>query len=676
MATSTEKIEIKIDGKAYATYNFLNIVLVQELLKPNELSFTMQKKNLLDSEDDSSFSIPKELLGAKVSCLIETARYDQTAALKNETLEFKGIIFKVNAYRSEMNSELLIDVQAGSPDYLLMDNPHCYSYENKSLNDIVSSTVDPYSIPAVINPQMKSTIPYTVQYNESNYHFLVRLAQRYGEWMYYDGAQWIFGKVKKAGSVELYPRVDLLNYRYMVDLRHATLKHGHHDYLKYENPVKSDKDVSGGLLQSLSGFNELTDPAKKKSQSLFTKTTFQHLQCSNPEESDADELEISLKAQLSGSKAQQAICTGTTVRADLRLGSCVTIKDYIDKDKNKLGYYDHDELLVCRIVHRADAEGNYRNEFTAIPSKSDYPPYYDNDVYPVVEAQRAKVIDNKDPEKLGRIRVQFLWQELQDASMITPWIRIAQPHGGDNKGFYFIPEIGEEVMTGFENGNAEKPYAIGTLYHGQQHPGSNWPSDSNDIKAIRTRNGHTIEIHDVGEGGFIRIYDNEKENYILTFSTDEKLIKLESTGNIELYAQNDIIMEAKNNINMKAGVDMNREAGENINETAGTNITTDAGKNISTSAGENISISAGKDMDTSVGENDSLSVGKNQTVDIGANKDETISEKFQLTAQSIRAEAEDKMQIYSNTHEQKSDSSMKLDGGNGLDLYASSIKIN
>ena len=672
MATSTEKIEIKIDGNLYKEYNFLNIELVQELLKPNELSFTMQKKNLLDNEDDSSFSIPKELLGAKVTCMVQTARYNQSVELKNETLEFKGIIFKVNAYRSDMTSELMIDVQAYSSDYLLNDHPHCYSYENKNLKEIVTDTIAPYSVSSEINPQTKSTIPYTVQYNETNYHFLVRLAQHYGEWMYYDGAKWIFGKVKKGDSVELYPRVDLLNYRYAVDLQHDAIKHGHHDYLKYENSVKSNKDIS----DPLTGFNELTDPAKKKSQSLFTKHTFQHLQCSNPEESSADELEISLKAQLLGSKAQQTICTGTSIRADLCLGSCFTIKDYVDKDNNKLGYYDHDELLVCRIVHTTDVEGNYRNEFTAISSKSEYPPYYNNDMNPIVETQRAKVIDNKDPEQLGRIRAQFLWQELQDESMMTPWIRIAQPHGGDNKGFYFIPEIDEEVMVGFENGNAEKPYVIGTLYHGKQHPGGNWPGDSNDIKAIRTRNGHTVEIHDAGEGGFIRIYDNEKENYILTFSTDEKLIKLESTGNIELYAENDIIMEAKNNINMKAGVDMNRDAGENINETAGTDITTNAGKNISTSAGENISISAGKDMDTSVGKNDTLYVGSNQTVEIEANKDETISKKYQLTAQSMRVEAEDKMQLYSQTHEQKADSSMKLDGGSGLDLYASSIKIN
>lgn len=50
--------------------------------------------------------------------------------------------------------------------------------------------------------------------------------------------------------------------------------------------------------------------------------------------------------------------------------------------------------------------------------------------------------------------------------MKTPWLRIAVPYSGQGKGFYFIPEIGEEVMVGFEMNNAERPYIIGTFFNG------------------------------------------------------------------------------------------------------------------------------------------------------------------------------------------------------------------
>lgn len=47
--------------------------------------------------------------------------------------------------------------------------------------------------------------------------------------------------------------------------------------------------------------------------------------------------------------------------------------------------------------------------------------------------------------------------------MKTPWLRIAVPYAGQNKGQQFVPEIGEEVMVGFEMNNAERPYIIGSM---------------------------------------------------------------------------------------------------------------------------------------------------------------------------------------------------------------------
>ena len=557
METLTKKVTIEIDGEKYDDYNFNNISWSQQLLRPNELRFTMKKKNWSDYKGDDGFPTPKAMMGAEVICTIHTERFTDKDELQEEAkpIVFKGIIINVNVYRTSLYSEQLIDVTAFSRDYLLFDHPHCFSYENESLKKIISSTLDPHDIPNEIDPYTTESIPYTVQYNESNYQFLVRLAQRYGEWMYHDGEKLIFGKIKKKNEgnpLVMESRNDIQNYNYQTVLSHHKLKYAHHDYLKYENPIKSDTDIP----EMTDPVHSLTDEAEKKSKKWFAKETFQHISCSNPEVNEFDELELSAKAQLLGKKAQYAVCTGSSVRSDLTIGSCIQIADHFYVDSKKDITIFHEVLMIISISHYTEVNGGYRNSFTAVPVNCEYPHYNQNNSYPVSPAQRAKVMDNNDPEKLGRIRVQFLWQEAQDAGLMTPWIRIAQPHGGDDKGFYFIPEIDEEVMVDFENANAEKPFVVGTLYHGKQHPGKPWPTESNDIKAIRTRNGHTIEIHDEGEDGFIRIYDHEKENYILTFSTDEKLIKLESTGNIELYAQNDIILEAKNDIIQKA--DKNR----------------------------------------------------------------------------------------------------------------------
>jgi len=661
MAILAKEIRIKIDGKSLDGYYFSDIQLVQQLQKPNELRFHINRKKLAESEKEIRFALSEELLGKDVDFSLKTVRNKEDRKTENDDLEFSGTIFNINILRDKLKANTVIEVTAYSRDYVLLDSPNCFSYEKNKLKDIVDQTLKPYDISIENNPRMTEEIPYTVQYNETSYDFLNRLARRYGEWIYFTNDALTFGKIKKMDSLKLHFGADIVHYKYCLDMEHPNFTHAHHNYLEYGNTQKK------GTAFSEESLHNLTDIVYDKSKSLFSKETFQHLKGSDPEDS-FDETETSAKIQGLGKKAQMMICQGKSNRADLRLGSVIKIKEGYDKQAGDIAWCYHDELVIYKLVHRVSNKDSYENDFLAVPANCEIPPYPYGEHFPKAEPQRAVVRDNKDPEKLGRVRVQFLWQKEQDENLMTPWIRIAQPHGGDNKGFYFIPEIDEEVMVGFENGNAEKPYVIGTLYQGEQKPGSNWYSETNDIKAIRTRNGHTIEIHDEGDDGFIRIYDNEKENYILTFSTDEKLIKLQSSGNIELFAENDIIIDAKNSINIKAGVDMNRDAGENITETAG--------KNMTIGSGENMTINAGKNMDTSVGDNSTLYVTNNQTIEVGTSKDEKVTEKYQLSVENILVDASKEMKLQSKTHEQKADDSMKFDGGKGLDVYASNIKIN
>ena len=362
--------------------------------------------------------------------------------------------------------------------------------------------------------------------------------------------------------------------------------------------------------------------------------------------------------------------SGTTFCSKLKLGSILTIADnYItDSASSSKSEVEQDSILITGLVHRFSSDETYSNQFTGISAECDYPPYFNSDVYPASSSLRAKVTDNEDPNNLGRVRVQFDWQAQLDSEMMTPWLRIAQPYAGGGKGFSFIPEIGEEVMVDFEGGNAERPYVSGTLFNGPDCPDSAWLPGENQIKAIRTRNGHTIEIHDEGEDGYIRIYDNGKENYILTFSTDEKLIKLESTGNIELYAANDIIMHAGNDIVATADHD--------ISETADNDMFLEAHNDMQRSADNDIREHAGNDRNTQIDNNDSLTVSANQFVKIEDNKDEEVANKLQVTADTIRVEAKSKLMEYSKTHHQKADNDMAINAGSKIDIKAAITKIN
>jgi uncharacterized protein involved in type VI secretion and phage assembly len=91
--------------------------------------------------------------------------------------------------------------------------------------------------------------------------------------------------------------------------------------------------------------------------------------------------------------------------------------------------------------------------------------------------------------------------DVKDTSL--PWVPMTVPHAGKDKGFHFLPEENEEVMVGFMNDNAERPFVIGAFYTENGKHGFD-PSDNN-LKVIGTKSGRSIQIDD--NKGTIKIAD-------------------------------------------------------------------------------------------------------------------------------------------------------------------------
>lgn len=674
--TPSSQFDINLGG---LDYHIENLSLYQSLLTHNSLHFTMHRKEPEEDVQDTTFAVCGHLIGKDVVLSADT-EHIETLSLsaggdKTAEIEFKGVI--VSASGSRSNSEYNIDVEARSWDVLLEDDPSCKSFEDKTLNEIVEDVIDGYGFATAIDSRFTDTIPYCVQYNETNFQFLQRLARRYGEWLYNDGTQLVFGNVIKQDSVQLaYPSKDIPSYSVELKMRPVAFNHVASSYHSYDSTQKD------GISEMSVSYGELSDKAFDASQSNYTKQTFQNLHSGGYSEEDSRDpiLAVSTKTQALCERAGMLIYSGNTYCSKMKLGGVLIITDnYItDPILNTKSDVDQDEILITELSHFFSDDFIYSNHFAGIPSGSEYPPYSNSEVYPIATSCRAKVVNNEDPQDLGRVRVQFDWQAQVDSSMITPWLRIAQPYAGGDKGFSFIPEVGEEVMVDFEGGNAERPYVKGTLYNVPQNVEKKWVVGSNSenkVKAIRTRNGHTIEIHDEGNDGYIRIYDHEKENYILTFSTDDKLIKLESTGNIELYARNDIIMHAGHDITATAKHDITTNSGNDTSETAGHDMFLSAANDQQRTADNDIREHAGNDRTASIDRNDSLSVSENQFIKIGDNKDEQIAHKLQLTAENIRTEAQDQLLEYSKTHHMKAEDSTAINSGSRIDIKSGIVKV-
>ena len=114
------------------------------------------------------------------------------------------------------------------------------------------------------------------------------------------------------------------------------------------------------------------------------------------------------------------------------------------------------------------------------------------------QPQLAFVTANFDPEKIGRVRVRFAWQpKSNDGSDASPWIRVSLPFATNGGGVRFKPEVGDEVMVSFEEGNMERPYVSGFLL--SSHSKDSWGYLPD--RGITSKNGHGITFNDNLDGG-------------------------------------------------------------------------------------------------------------------------------------------------------------------------------
>lgn len=604
-ADMISEINVVLDGSSSSQNSFCTIngekyklssySLSQELLQPMILNFSIEKENKIETQSDVVFADTTQIIGKSFEMNVSTIKtsHEDSNAKPQKAFVFKGMIIDVSASRATASTQSA-NVIVATWDALLQNAPHCRSFENMTLKDIIDSVLKPYSdIKSKISPRFKDRIPYIVQYNQSDYVFISMLAVRFGEWMYNTGETFIFGEIEDSGSSANleYPGGSLMSYNLHQSMTSFSFNHLLPDYYQYgkEKAIlkESPQDVADGAV------NNWTDKAYNASVQRFKNEQVAALNAGGFDSGKEDEgsdsiLDYSLKIEAQGKKTGIMTVHGFSKLAMLKIGQTFLIRDNVQNKSGESKDVEQKALKIIGINHSFDYGQEYSNSFTAIPVACNYPSYSDADIFPSAPQQRAKVVENKDEQKLGRIRVQFPWQEIQSKEMKTPWLRIAVPYAGASKGQQFVPEIGEEVMVGFEMNNAERPYIIGSFYNGGNgKPDENWLASkeengtTNNIKAIRTRNGHTILFNDKGDAGLLEIYDNKNNTYHITLSADDKKITIYSAGNVEVVAKNNINVSADGNIDVIAKGDIGVSADGNIGIKSKGSISMEANREVS-----------------------------------------------------------------------------------------------
>lgn len=154
----------------------------------------------------------------------------------------------------------------------------------------------------------------------------------------------------------------------------------------------------------------------------------------------------------------------------------------------------------------------------------------------------AIVTDNKDGEGNPgyRVKVKLPWLNEQET---TFWARIAVPMAGPDRGTYVLPEIDDQVLVVFEHGDIHRPIVIGALWSTRQEPVEINQSGKNNTKLIKSRSGQRVIFDDTEGAERIIIVDSTKKNKIVLDSVN-KIVKVESEGDIEVIAKANVIMHA------------------------------------------------------------------------------------------------------------------------------------
>jgi phage protein D/phage baseplate assembly protein gpV len=164
------------------------------------------------------------------------------------------------------------------------------------------------------------------------------------------------------------------------------------------------------------------------------------------------------------------------------------------------------------------------------------------------------VDDVDDPDKLSRVRLRFPWM---DAQYVSDWSRIVQVGAGAKRGLLVMPEVDDEVLVAFEQGDVGRAYVLGGLYNGTDKPevgpGSLLDSASKKVnnRLFTSRMGHQLLFVDDQNGPKV-VLQNSDKSLVITLDEQGKKVTIKSGGDLELTADQDIKLTATGNVKISA----------------------------------------------------------------------------------------------------------------------------
>ena len=465
-------------------------------------------------------------------------------------------------------------IVSGYPATYRMETAHsCFSWNDTTIGNVVKKLCAEAKVQLELNPAYKENKDYICQYEESDFDFIRRLAYQYQEWMYFDGTKLIFGKPRKLADPIILEYGTTLS---SLDIGLQTLARSEQVFSYHSG---ADREMQRMTPDLAYGHDKLSGDAFRASLGMFSKPARQH---ALPRISDESELINYMGRKQAAETAETHYITAESQVPTLRVGSVVSLYSSFLERVGNISKESLGNFIIIEITHEVSQGSYYKNRFKAIPATIKALPSPKVRM-PLAETQMATVLSNADPQGKGRVRVRMNWQT---DGMQTGWVRVMTPDGGSssdvksNRGFVFIPEVGDQVLLGFRHGDPARPYVMGSLFNGTTGGGG---GQGNNCKSLTTRSGSSLKLDDSkgsvtlhDKGGVSMNFDgagcssfasrknstlNAGQNHIINAGSTSSVNAGENySANVgkgasclNMDANGDIVLEGKNKITIKVG---------------------------------------------------------------------------------------------------------------------------
>ncbi len=528
------KLELE-SGKKIA--RFKDLVLIQDLFRHHRFELTVPF-NELENKDEIFFrNSHKDVCGKTISISFESG-----AKKTQFDFRFKGIITEIKLSNLSDFSSVFIIKGYGST-MLLEDCSLRRTFIKKTVQQVFDTVLNDYPgnvIKKKLNPKNINPIPYLVQYDETNFEFISRLAAEYGEWLYYNGQEIVLGSAGNSKEVDFIIDGNQ-SFDMSIGLLPAKFNITAYDYTKDQ----SYNSKSSG--QTVDGLGQFSKFALDESENLFSQEA---LVIANKPVYHQNELDDLLKFRRSGIASNLVVFHGRGENPDLTVGSVIHVSATRPEKGGRGNQESVGKYRVMEIKHTVDNNGNYSNIFKALPETAKFPPVNPWTRHPTGQPELAMVTDNNDPDKLSRVKVAFKWPGSDHDS---DWIRVGSFYTGgeDRKGMQFIPEKEAQVMVGYELDKPELPFIITSLY--PKKDGMRSRKGNNDEKLFYTKSGNLIELIDKQGENKIQITNvNNADTSLAIEFQDNGAITLKTNGKIRIEAGENISVSAKQKLTFEA----------------------------------------------------------------------------------------------------------------------------